>query len=234
MKTALVTGANKGIGLAAARGLAQQGFQVFLGARDKERGEAAATSLQGEGFAVEFVQIDINDAASIQAAAQEIGANVESLDVLVNNAGAFPDKAGDIASLEADDLATKLRAGFETNVVGSALVTRALWDLLGKSGDARVINVSSGVGQLHDMKSTAPAYSISKTALNAVTRQFAALGAKQKIAVNSICPGWVKTDMGGAGAPRTPEQGASIILKLATMETPPTGEFHNDAGKMDW
>lgn len=233
MKTALVTGANKGIGLAAARGLAQQGFRVFLGARDAERGEAAATSLQGEGLAAEFVQIDINDPASIRAAASLVARSTESLDVLVNNAGAFPDKGGDLASLEPEDLAAKLRAGFDTNAVGTALVTRAFWDLLQGSESPRVVNVSSGMGSLVSMEATAPAYSISKTALNAVTRQFAGAG-QGKISVNSICPGWVKTDMGGEGASRTPEQGASIILKLATMEAPPTGRFLNEDGELPW
>jgi NAD(P)-dependent dehydrogenase (short-subunit alcohol dehydrogenase family) len=233
MKTALITGANKGIGLAAARGLAQQGFRVFLGARDTARGEAAATSLQGEGFAVEWVQLDINDAASIEKAAQQVAQNTATLDVLVNNAGAFPDKGADIVSLSPTDLADTLRAGFETNVIGTALVTNAFWDLLQKSDDPRVINVSSGMGSLASMEASAPAYSISKTALNAVTRQFAACG-KGKVSVNSICPGWVQTDMGGAGASRTPEQGASIIVKLATMNAPPTGHFLNEDGELPW
>ena len=233
MKIAVVTGANKGIGLAAARGLAQHGFRVFLGARDTVRGQAAATGLQDEGLAVEWLPIDIAEAASVAEAARTVAGKVDSVDVLVNNAGVFPDRGVEIAALEPDELAAKLRAGFDVNVVGSALTTRAFWELLLKSDDPRVVNVSSGMGQLHDMGASAPAYSISKTALNAVTRQFAA-SSGGKVKVNSICPGWVHTDMGGAGAPRTPEQGAAIILKLATMADAPTAQFVNDAGEMGW
>ena len=227
-KVALVTGANKGIGFAAAHELAKQGFHVLIGARDTERGEEAAQKIKADGFDADFVTIDVTDEDSIRAAALEFGENFGGLDVLVNNA-AINDGEGDVRELTIE----KLQRVLETNVYGPLLVTQAFWPLLEHSEDARVINVSSGLGRLHDMKNQQPAYALSKTALNALTRQFADLGAG-KISVNSICPGWVKTDMGGAEAPRTPEQGAAIIVKLATMENPPTGGYMNEDGDIDW
>ncbi len=227
-KVALVTGANKGIGFATAHELAKQGFHVLVGARDTERGEEAAQKIKADGFDADFITLDVTDEDSIRSAALEIGENFGGLDVLVNNA-AINEGESDVRELSIE----KLQAVLETNVYGPLLVTQAFWPLLEKGEDARVINVSSGAGQLNDMKHNMPAYSLSKTALNALTRQFAGLG-EGKISVNSICPGWVKTDMGGEGATRTPDEGAAIIVKLATMENPPTGGYMNDAGSMDW
>ena len=227
-KVALVTGANKGIGFAAAHELAKQGFHVLVGARDTERGEEAAQKIKADGLDADFVTIDVTDEDSIRAAALELGENFGALDVLVNNA-AINDGESDVRELSI----AKLQRVLKTNVYGPLLVTQAFWPLLEKGEDARVVNVSSGLGRLHDMKNEQPAYALSKTALNALTRQFADLG-EGKISVNSICPGWVKTDMGGEGAPRTPAQGAAIIVKLATMENPPTGGYMNEDGDINW
>ncbi len=227
-KVALVTGANKGIGFAAAHELAKQGFHVLVGARDTERGEEAAEKIKADGLDADFITLDVTDPDSVRAAALEIGENFGGLDVLVNNA-AIAQGEKSVRELTIESLETVL----ETNVYGPLLVTQAFWPLLERGEDARVVNVSSGMGRLHDMKNDQPAYALSKTALNALTRQFADLG-EGKISVNSICPGWVKTDMGGAEATRTPEQGAAIIVKLATMENPPTGGYLNDDGEINW
>jgi NAD(P)-dependent dehydrogenase (short-subunit alcohol dehydrogenase family) len=238
-RIALVTGANRGIGREVARQLAVRGFRVVLGARRPEAGRKAAAEL-GSGFdklttgagRVEFLEIDIADAASITRAARQLAALVDHLDVLVNNAGILED--GKATALDVD--AAVVRRTFATNTLGPLLVTQAMLPLLLKAPDgARIINVSSGAGALGEMTNWAPAYSISKTALNAVTRQFAAALRTQRIAVNSVCPGWVRTDMGGAGATRTVEQGADTIVWLAT-EAPPslTGGLLRDRKSIEW
>ncbi len=228
-KIALITGANKGIGFAAAQLLAQQGFTVFLGARDQFRGEEAAQKLRDTDLDVRFVSLDVADDASVARAVKSIENEFDALDVLVNNAAINIDRQRGVLEIGPDEY----RHTFETNVLGVLRVSQAFWPLLQKSGSARVINVSSGLGRLYDMTNESSAYSVSKTAVNALTRQLAGLG-EGKIGVNSICPGWVRTDMGGEGSDRTPEEGAAIIVKLATMENPPTGKYLNDAGEIGW
>ena len=238
-KIALVTGANKGIGREVARQLAARGFRVLLGARRPEAGKQAAAELAG-GFdklttgagAVEFLELDVADAGSVARAAAELAKRVDHLDVLVNNAGILED--GD-ASIQDQDPEV-VRRTFETNTLGPLRVTQAMLPLLRRApGGARVVNVSSGAGALHDMTGWAPAYSISKTALNAVTRQLADALRAQPIAVNSACPGWVRTDMGGAGATRSVAEGADTIVWLAA-EAPLslTGQFVRDRQVIDW
>ena len=211
MKTVLVTGANKGIGYEVARQLAGKGFHVFIGARNAKAGQAAATDLAREGGQTTFLEIDVSDDASVRAAARAFEKQADHLDVLVNNAGIVVD--GDEGILKiSDDL---FRKTIETNTLGALRVTRAFAPLLAKSKAPRVINVSSGGGQLADgADGWAPAYCISKTALNGVTSQLAA--ALPKFAINSVCPGWVRTDMGGKNATRSVEQGADTIVWLAT------------------
>ena len=229
-KIAVVTGANKGIGFAAAHGLAKEGFHVFVAARDTEKGEEAAEKIRAEGYDAQFITIDVTDEESIVSAAREIAAEWEGIDVLVNNAAINLDAGRKITEVPLQDFEDT----FQTNVWGVLLMTQAFWPLLNhpeKGG--RVINVSSGLGRLYDMENESPSYSMSKTAVNALTRQFAGAG-EGKISVNSICPGWVKTDMGGQEAKRTPDQGAAIIIKLATMENPPTGKYMNDDGEIGW
>ncbi len=229
-KTALITGANKGIGFAAARGLAQQGFTVYLGARDDFRGEEAAQSLRKEGFDARFVQLDVADDASVAAAVKQVENDFDCLDVLVNNAGIAIEGGRGLLEVTPDEF----RNTFETNVLGVLRVSQGFWPLLQRSESPRLINVSSSLGSLHEMTNQYPGYSTSKTAVNALTRQFAGLG-EGKVSVNSICPGWVKTDLGGgSGGNRTPEQGAAIIIQLATMENPPTGKYLDEAGEIGW
>ena len=231
-KIALVTGANRGIGREVARQLAEHGFRVMVGARKAEAGKKAAAEIGGGGGRAEFLEIDVADGASIQRAAKELAGRVDHLDVLVNNAGILGD--GTLTALNVG--ADIVRQTFETNTLGALLVAQAMVPLLHKAPDgARIINVSSGAGALGEMTSWAPAYSISKAALNAVTRQLAAVLRTRHIAVNSACPGWVRTDMGGAGASRSVAQGADTIVWLAT-EAPPTltGKFVRDRKVIGW
>jgi len=228
-KNALVTGANKGIGLEISRQLAEKGFHVFLTARKPDAGLKAAAKLQKQGKAT-FIELDVTEPDSVKRAARELAAAVDHLDVLINNAAILEDDGG---VLDIDP--KEVQKTFETNTLGPLRVAQTLWPLLAKSDSGRIINVSSGVGALHDMESYAPAYSISKTALNAVTRQLAAALKSKGIAVNSVSPGWVRTDMGGSGAPRSVEQGAEGVVWLAT-EAPPslTGQFIQDRHVIPW
>jgi len=229
-RIALVTGANKGIGYEIAQQFGEKGYHVLIGARNAEAGKQAAASLQKGGAAADFVEIDVSDPASIQKAASAVAAKFDHLDALVNNAAIMEDKAN-ITELP-DDLFLRT---LTTNTLGPLRVTQAFLPLLVKSSRASVVNMSSGLGQLSDMGDTHPAYSISKTALNAVTRQFAAALRDKGITVNSVCPGWVKTDMGGANAPRTVQQGADTVTWLAT-EAPRdlTGQFLRDRNVIPW
>ena len=230
-KTALVTGANRGIGLEAVKQLAEAGFLVFLSARNKSAGQQAAQALKETGKSVEFLAIDVAESASVHEAAAALARTINQLDVLVNNAGILLDEEGSV--LDVED--TKLRQTLETNTLGPLRVTQAFLPLLLKSRQARVINVSSGAGSLAEMSTYAPAYSISKAALNAVTKQLAGALKDRGISVNSMCPGWVRTDMGGAGAPRSVEKGADTIVWLATQAPAHlTGQFLRDRKSIPW
>jgi NAD(P)-dependent dehydrogenase (short-subunit alcohol dehydrogenase family) len=231
-KIALVTGANKGIGLEIVRQLAKAGFQVFLTARDRQRGEEASKTLQQDGLSVEFLQLDVADETSIDKLAKELPSQIEHLDVLVNNAGIYLD-ASNASVLEVEP--TLILQTLQTNTLGPLRLTQKLVPLLAKSNAGKVINVSSGGGQLTDMSDWAPAYSLSKTALNAVTGMMAAALRDKHIVVNSICPGWVRTDMGGSGASRSVQQGADTVTWLAT-EAPSdlTGKFLRDRKVIPW
>ncbi|PYL71112.1 MAG: short-chain dehydrogenase, partial [Verrucomicrobia bacterium] len=214
-RIALVTGANKGIGFEVARDLARKGFHVFLGARDTEAGEAAAEKLRKEGEKedygeITFLKIDVSKSDSIRNAAEEFSRKSDRLDTLVNNAGILLDDDKDVLTATPEMFETTLR----TNTLGALLVAQAFVLFLKKSGAPRIVNVSSGGGQLADgADGWAPAYCISKTALNGVTSQLAA--ALPKFAVNSVCPGWVRTDMGGPNASRSVGEGATGIVWLA-------------------
>jgi len=228
-KTALVTGANKGIGFEVARQLARQGFRVFLGARNEKAGRTAVEKLREDGDVI-FLKIDVSDAHSIRAAAEEFSGQGDRLDVLVNNAGILLDEDKSALTLTPEIFETTLR----TNTLGPWLVVQAFAPLLKKSHAPRIVNVSSGGGQLEDgADGWAPGYCVSKTALNGVTAQLAA--ALPKCAVNSVCPGWVRTDMGGEGATRSIGEGAATIVWLAT-EAPHdlTGKFVKDRKVIPW
>lgn len=231
-RTALITGANKGIGQEIARQLARRGFAVFIGARDMAKGRAASEELCREGYEATFIHLDVTDPVSIKNASGSFSQKADHLDVLVNNAAILEDHGEDILKLNAEMLDRTLKA----NVNGPILVTQDFLPHLVKSPTGgRIINVSSGAGSLARMGTYAPAYSISKTALNAVTKQFAGALKSQHIAVNCVDPGWVRTDMGGANANRPVEAGAETIVWLATdAPATETGKFWHDKREVDW
>ncbi len=228
MKTALITGANRGIGFEIVKELAQKGFSVFLSARNSKKGNNAVESLKKKGLNVTFLEMDVSDERSISLAVDEFKSKSNSLEVLVNNAAVLIDN-GDIVKLDPDTLMKTLTI----NTTGPFLVIKAFLPFMTKG--SRVINISSDSGSLHRMGSKTPAYSISKTALNAVTRQFAAPLKGKGIAINSVHPGWVRTEMGGLIAPRSLKKGAETPVWLAT-EAPIelTGKFLFDKKEMEW
>jgi len=227
-KIALVTGANKGIGFEVTRQLARLGWRVFLSARNANAGrEAAAKITEGE---VSFIEIDISEPESIRRGAEEVSRHADRLDVLVNNAGILLDEDKSALTITLEVFEKTLR----TNTLGPWLVAQAFVPMLQKSDLPRIVNVSSGGGQLADgADGWAPAYCVSKTAVNGVTVQLAA--ALPKFAVNSVCPGWVRTDMGGENARLSIAEGASGVVWLA-VEAPQefTGQFVRDRKVIPW
>ncbi|MBW4448730.1 MAG: SDR family oxidoreductase [Spirirestis rafaelensis WJT71-NPBG6] len=233
-KVAVVTGGNRGLGFEASRQLAKLQYQVVLTSRDEAKGKAAADKLQSEGLDVTFHPLDVTSDESSQKLAEFISQQFGKLDVLVNNAGIYIDEqAGNDSVFDAK--IDTVQQTMETNVYGVLRVTQALIPLMKKQNYGRIVNVSSGMGQLHDMGGGYTGYRLSKAALNALTRIFASELQGTNILVNSVCPGWVKTDMGGANAPRTPEQGVNTILWLATLaDDGATGGFFRDKKAIDW
>ena len=236
-KTALVTGANKGIGYEIAAGLARRGFRVGVGARDAGRREAAVEKLRAEGHDVFGVALDVTDDASVAAAASQLETE-GGLDVLVNNAaitGGMPQEPSQVS-------AAQVLAVVDTNVVGVIRVTNAMLPLLRRAGSPRVVNVSSTVGSLTLQTAQAAAvgpisaaYSPTKTYLNAITIQYAKELADTGILVNAGCPGYVATDLNGHSGTRTPERGAAVFLELATLpDGGPSGTFRDETGIQPW
>ena len=233
-KVAVVTGGNRGLGFEASRQLAKKGYQVVLTSRDEAKGKAAAQKLQAEGLNVIFHALDVTNDESSQKLAEFLHEQFGKLDVLVNNAAIYIDSQTSGNSVFDAKIDT-LRQTMETNVYGVLQVTQVLIGLMQKQNYGRIVNVSSGAGQLTDMGSGYPAYRISKAALNALTRIFSNELQGTNILVNSVCPGWVKTDMGGPNAPRTPEQGVDTIVWLATLpDGGATGGFFRDRQSIDW
>jgi NAD(P)-dependent dehydrogenase (short-subunit alcohol dehydrogenase family) len=234
-KTALVTGANKGIGFAIAQGLGSLGFTVAVGARDDARRAEAVERLRAAGIDAFGVALDVTSDDSVAAAAASIEKEAGRLDVLVNNAGIsgrFEDGAQDPATLDLDVLRTVL----ETNVFGVIRVTNAMLPLLSRAAAPRIVNMSSNMGSL--TLQTGPvmaAYAPSKSMLNSITAQYARRFADTNIIVNVACPGYVATDFTGFTGERTPEQGAAITLRLATLpDDGPRGGFFDDKGAVAW
>ncbi|MGH2985758.1 MAG: SDR family NAD(P)-dependent oxidoreductase [Solirubrobacterales bacterium] len=243
-KIALITGANRGLGLETARQLSRSGAKAIIGARDPSRGERTADELRGEGLDAESVALDVDSAASVAAAAREVEERHGRLDMLVNNAGILPE-----ATEETDgpvDL-DMFRKTFETNVFGAVAVVQGFLPLLRDSDSGRIVNVSSTMGSLSDQGDpespyygvVVPANQSSKAALNGITVALAKLLEDTPSKVNSICPGWVQTDLGGpdnrAAAPLTAEQAAPIIVEMATIpDDGPNGRFVDSAGSVAW
>ena len=229
-KTALITGANKGIGLEICRQLAQQDYTVFLTARNEDRGLQAQQTLQSQGLDVRFVQMDVGDANSIQQAYQTVQQQTSVLDVLVNNAAILIDKENSMLEMEE----TNIRATLDINAIGLWMVTRTFLPLL--TTGSRIVNISSGAGSIcGGMGSYAPVYSISKATVNAITLQFSNSLHARGIQVNAVCPGWVRTDMGGSGASRSVEKGAETPVWMATdPQFNHSGMFFRDKQIINW
>lgn len=234
-RVALVSGGNRGIGLEIARQLARRGLLVALGTRDPGKGQQAAEQLLSEGLELPVVALDVSDQASCRRAVSEVAEMFHRLDVLVNNAGVFLDTSASGMSTSLDVSPATVEATMRTNLIGPMMLMQAAVPLMREQGYGRIVNLSSGLGQLSDMGGNYAAYRMSKTALNALTRTAAVDLAGTNIKVNSMCPGWVRTDMGGPEATRSVEQGAETAVWLATLDDDgPTGGFFRDSKPIDW
>ena len=240
-KTALITGANKGIGLETARQLGKKDITVLVGARDLAKGKTAVEELRNDGIDAHPIAIDVSDPASIKKAAAQVESDFGRLDILVNNAGIMTDDRAQQASEQTLDT---WRKTFDTNVLGLIATTQAFLPLLRKSDAGRIVNLSSILGSIefhatpgspvYESKDT-PAYNVSKSAVNAYTVQLAYELKDTKIKVNAAHPGWVKTEMGGEGAMMEIEDGAETSVALATVGADgPNGAFQHMGEALPW
>jgi NAD(P)-dependent dehydrogenase (short-subunit alcohol dehydrogenase family) len=225
---ALVTGANRGIGREISEQLAQRGFHVVVGVRDSKAGQETVEAIRRVGGSADVLVLDVSDSTIVHSAAQEFCDRYDWLDVLVNNAGVFQDKGFSILTVPRERT-------FQINTFGPIDVVQKFLPALRKADGARIINISSGYGQLDGLSSEASGYCLSKLSLNGVTIILAAALKAEGISVNSVCPGWVRTDMGGAEAPRSVEQGADTAVWLATdADHGLTGRFFRDRKEIPW
>lgn len=229
MPVALVTGGNRGIGFEVCRRLGLLGYAVLLGARELAKGEEATKALRGEGLDVSAIQLDVTNDADVARLAE-----LERVDALVNNAAIAADRLhSDTSALRVP--AEIIRLGFEVNTLGPYRICQEIVPIMQRRGYGRIVNVSTGMAQLAEMNGHSPAYRFSKTALNALTRTFADELEGSNILVNSVDPGWVKTDMGGPGAVLSTEEGAETIVWLATLpDGGPTGGFFKKKKQIAW
>ena len=230
-KVALVTGAYRGLGLETVKQLAQRQYTVILTGRNKGKGEAAVAKFSDSGYNVEYQNLDITDDSSIANVVTFVKNKFGVLHVLINNAAIHYD-----LHQSAIDVDFKIvREAIETNLIGSWKISKAFTPLLIKSGTGRIVNVSSGSGSLNEMGGETPAYAVTKAGLNVLTIKFAEALKDRGVLVNSVCPGWVRTEMGGSAAPRSVEEGASGIVWAATLlNDDPTGGFFRDGKKIAW
>jgi NAD(P)-dependent dehydrogenase (short-subunit alcohol dehydrogenase family) len=230
-RIALVTGANRGLGLETSRQLLDKGVLVALAGRDLAALDDAAGRLGVDEQGAMTVRLDVTDAASITRARREVLERFGRVDILVNNAAVLVAEDGDVLEITSDDY----RRSLDTNVFGVIEVCRAFVPDMARARYGRVVNVSSGAGQLAAMTTYAPAYSMSKAALNAFTCLLAHTYQDNGVLVNAVDPGWVRTDMGGPSAPRSPQEGADSIVWLATLrDDGPTGGFFRDRRQITW
>jgi NAD(P)-dependent dehydrogenase (short-subunit alcohol dehydrogenase family) len=230
-RVALVTGGNRGIGLEVCRQLSAAGLTVLLGSRKLQAGIAAATTLSAERFDVRAVQLDITNSTDIEAVRARVLREFGALDILVNNAAILLDEEQDIFELSDETF----RSTFDVNVFAQLAMCRAFIPAMVGRRYGRVVNVSSTAGQLQSMGTYAPAYSISKTALNAMTKVVAESVSGTGVLVNSVNPGWVRTDMGGRHAPLSVEKGADTVVWAAMLpDNGPTGAFLSNRRPIAW
>jgi NAD(P)-dependent dehydrogenase (short-subunit alcohol dehydrogenase family) len=228
-RVALVSGGNRGIGREVAKELAQLGYQVVIGSRDLAKGEKAAREVGDDVVARE---LDVTDAESIRRCIDSIAEEFGRLDVLVNNAGIV---GGGWRTSAVDVDLDDVRDTLDTNLFGAWRLTQAALPLMRRNGYGRIVNLSSGMGQLSDMGGHSPGYRVSKTGLNALTRILTAELESENVLVNSCCPGWVRTDMGGRSAPRSLEEGADTPVWLATLpDDGPRGGFFRNRKPIPW
>jgi NAD(P)-dependent dehydrogenase (short-subunit alcohol dehydrogenase family) len=226
-KIALVTGANRGIGFEVCRQLAERGYQVLLAARDASKAREAAAKI---GKDVESLVLNVTDADSIQRCAAAVQSKFNHLDALVNNAGIHYDTSQTVQNADW----RIIDEAFDTNVFGAWRVVQAFLPLLKKSLSARIVNVSSEAGSLASMGAGTPAYATSKAALNAFTRVLAGELQNTKILVNAVCPGWTRTDMGGAGGRPVSQGAASVVWAVELPDEGPRGGFFRDGKAVPW
>jgi NAD(P)-dependent dehydrogenase (short-subunit alcohol dehydrogenase family) len=238
-KIALVTGANRGIGRAIATRLGKEGFHVIAAARDAANADALVAEIRAAGGSAEALAMDVGNIESIARAGKAFAAKHAKLHVLVNNAGVNVGFADTILTAAHADIESSLRI----NAFGPLEVTKAFLPALKAAGAARIVNVSSEAGSISDtVNPQSPyafmeggSYRFSKTALNGISGLLAKALRSEGILVNAMCPGWTRTDMGGADAPRTPDQAAAVALRLATLPAGgATGGFFNEAGEIAW
>ena len=231
-RLAVVTGANKGIGFEISRQLARKGLRVILTSRDAKKGLQAQKALAKEGLDVLCRELDVTRRNSVTALARYLSKEHGRVDVLVNNAGILIDRSSTSVLDEKEDV---FHATLETNFFGALRVCQVVAPLMQKHRYGRVVNLSSGLGQLDDMGDGNAAYRTSKTALNALTRMVATATADDNVLVNSMCPGWVRTDMSGPAASRSVEKGAETAVWLAMLpDSGPTGGFFRDKKSIPW
>jgi NAD(P)-dependent dehydrogenase (short-subunit alcohol dehydrogenase family) len=235
-QVALVTGSNRGIGFEIAKQLALKKIQVVLTSRNPTNGDVALRKLTRDGIKkVVFMQLDVSNQVSVDGLSNEVEKTFGRLDILVNNAAILIDR-DDVVASNAD--LEIIKATLETNLIGAWRMCKAFIPLMKKNGYGRIVNVSSGAGQFEYMATSGgywPAYSVSKTSLNALTVMLASELRGTNILVNAVCPGWVRTDMGGSNAPRSVEEGAAIPVWLATLpDGGPTGHNYYDKKQISW
>jgi NAD(P)-dependent dehydrogenase (short-subunit alcohol dehydrogenase family) len=230
-RTALVTGGNRGIGLEVCRRLGALGYRVLLTGRDERAVRESADQLGREGGKIEPRILDVTDEPGIRRLAEAVETELGGVDVLVNNAAVLLGEEDSVLSAPSD----AFRHSMEANVFGPLVLCQALMPGMLRRRYGRIVNVSSGAGQLADMTDYAPAYSLSKAALNALTRFLAHAGRGRNVLVNAVDPGWVRTGMGGPSAPRSVGEGADTIVWCATLpDGGPTGSFFRDRRVTPW
>jgi NAD(P)-dependent dehydrogenase (short-subunit alcohol dehydrogenase family) len=231
IKVALVTGGNRGIGYELVKQLAQEGFKVILAGREPEAGQEATQKLKKLNLDVSFVVMDVDNQESIRQASITLNERYGRLDVLINNAGVYLGENEKLLTMDP----SILEKSMATNFFGSYHVIQSFIPIMEKHGYGRIINVSSGYGEMREMSQQGVgAYKLSKLALNGLTQLIAA-EIKGDIKINAVCPGWVSTDMGGPSAPKSPKQAAENILWLATIGLEgPNGGFFRDGIRIDW
>lgn len=230
-RTAVVTGGNRGIGYEVCRQLAQRGYRVILTSRDVNRGLAAAEELQRAGHEVIYRPLDVTSLVHVRDLQHYVERNFGAASVLVNNAGVYPDEGRNVLDVEM----AVYRDTMEINLFGPLLLGQAFIPQMVGQGYGRVVNVSSAAGQIASMVADTPSYRLSKLALNGLTLMLADSVRGSNVLVNAVCPGWVRSDMGGPAAPRSVAQGADTVVWLATLpDGGPSGGFYRDRELIPW